>query len=152
MDILFAVLFYFFMILPSLLFLAFCFLIAWFICTKAIKSIALKILIITVIVLFSFFIVSNFSTQETDDLYVEMNHFNDNQTLIGLSPEQVEAVLGKPMYEYTNKEEEKRYLYHAGKIYKTSFFGKTYSTEYYEMMILFDIHDNVYHTYIKESS
>ena len=45
----------------------------------------------------------NIKSEKGDELYVKMKELNDNQSLIGLSLEEVVELLGKPKYEYNDK-------------------------------------------------
>lgn len=78
-----------------------------------------------------------------DKLYAEMNEINDNQTLIGLSKEQVVELLGEP----NRKEDEDVYYYDAGKITNYLFFGER---DFYDLRVVFDENDIVKGTSIKE--
>lgn len=55
----------------------------------------------------------NIKSEKGDELYVKMKELNDNQSLIGLSLEEVVELLGKPKYEYNDKKNKKRYKYYA---------------------------------------
>lgn len=123
--------------------------IIWLITTKTIGSKTLKILIIMIILLYSTIILGNFKSETPDHLYIKMKEMNDNQSLIGLSEEEVVELLGKPEYKYNNRKEEKTYVYYAGKIFKESYWGYSYSHDYYELNMFFDENDKVEHTYIK---
>ena len=80
---------------------------------------------------------------------VKMKELNDNQSLIGLSLEEVVELLGKPKYEYNDKKNKKRYKYYAGKIIKEPILGNTKTFDSYQMNVCFDENDKVERTYIK---
>ena len=75
-----------------------------------------------------------YKSAEPDKLYVKMNKINDEQSLIGLSKEQVIERLGKPY----GKEEQDVYYYDAGKITNYFFFGESDS---YTLKVFFNEND-----------
>ena len=85
-------------------------------------------------------------------MYTEIKEINDDQSLIGLSSEEVIKLLGEPKHEYSSGEDKKRYIYSAGEIFKESYWGYSYSHEYYVFYVSFDENDKVENTFIKESS
>lgn len=85
----------------------------------------------------------SYVSAKPDKIYVEMNKINDNQSLIGLSKEQVIELLGEP----NSKEDEEIYYYDAGKVTNYLFFG---GRDFYELRIIFDENDKVKATSIKE--
>lgn len=91
----------------------------------------------------------NIKSEKGDELYVKMKELNDNQSLIGLSLEEVVELLGKPKYEYNDKKNKKRYKYYAGKIIKEPILGNTKTFDSYQMNVCFDENDKVKRTYIK---
>ena len=126
--------------------------IMWTITTEKIGSKILKTLIIMVILLYGTIIIANFKTETPDNLYTEIKEMNDDQSLIGLSSEEVIKLLGEPKHEYSSGEDKKRYIYSAGEIFKESYWGYSYSHEYYVFYVSFDENDKVENTFIKESS
>ncbi len=120
--------------------------------TKLIKSNAIKILIIISILLCVYMILSNIKDERPNDLYVEMKEINDNQSLIGLSKEQVVIMLGKPVHEY-NSDDNTIYRYDAGNIGKGLFFGNKAilfdSYDGYELNVVFNENDRVKSTSIQ---
>lgn len=123
--------------------------IMWTITTEKIGSKILKTLIIMVILLYGTIIIANFKTETPDNLYTEIKEMNDDQSLIGLSSEEVIKLLGEPKHEYSSGEDKKRYIYSAGEIFKESYWGYSYSHEYYEFYVSFDENDKVENTFIK---
>lgn len=84
-----------------------------------------------------------YASAKPDEQYTEMNEINDNQSLIGLSKEQVIALLGKPR----GKEDIDVYYYDAGTITNYLFFGEM---DFYELRIIFDENNIVKATVIKQ--
>ena len=124
--------------------------IIWTITTKKIASKILKASIIIVVLLYGTIIIGNFKNEKPDNLYTQIKEINDNQSLIGLSSDEVIKLLGEPKHEYNNsRENKKEYVYYAGKIFKESYWGYSYSHEYYEFYISFDENDKVEHTLMK---
>ena len=123
--------------------------IMWTITTEKIGSKILKTLIIIVILLYGSIIIVNFKTETPDNLYTEIKEINDDQSLIGLSSEEVIKLLGEPKHEYSSGEDKKRYIYSAGEIFKESYWGYSYSHEYYVFYVSFDENDKVENTFIK---
>ena len=81
----------------------------------------LKIIVIVLIIKIIFSILSFFLKGERpDDLYRKMKNLHDNQTLIGLSKEEVIELLGQPEYE-SNWHETTFYQYDAGSLDKGLF-------------------------------
>ena len=72
-----------------------------------------------------------YASAKPDEQYTEMNEINDNQSLIGLSKEQVVELLGKPDW----AEDERTYYYDAGKVTNYLLFGLR---DAYELRIVFD--------------
>lgn len=112
-----------------------------------------KILIIIIILLFVCIILINIKSEKPSDLYRQMKQISDNQSLIGLSKEQVVTLLGEPIYEKYSREEENKYSYHAGSIGKGLFFCNKaifFDCYYgYILNIYFDERDIVEHTSIQ---
>lgn len=63
--------------------------IIWTITTKKIASKILKASIIIVVLLYGTIIIGNFKNEKPDNLYTQIKEINDNQSLIGLSSEEV---------------------------------------------------------------
>ncbi len=135
--------------IPYMIFMAIFAVIIWAIVTKKIASKGLKILIIMVALLYGVVIIGSFKTEKVDDSYIEMKEMDDNGSLIGLSSEEVIEILGEPEYKYDGKKGLKYYQYYAGKIYKESYWGYSYSTDYYDFYIDFDENDKVNNTSMK---
>lgn len=114
--------------------------------TKDLKLIT----IITIIIIFCCLISIN--REIPDELYIKMNEINNNQSLIGLSKEQVVELLGEPRYERTDSETKTLYKFFAGKIVKKSFFGGLNGQDYYELKVFFDEKGKVEYTYMKLST
>lgn len=135
--------------IPYIIFMAIFAVIIWAIVTKKIASKGLKILIIMVVLLYGVVIIGGFKTEKVDDLYIEMKEMDDNGSLIGLSSEEVIEKLGEPEYKFEGKIGSNYYEYYAGKIYKESYWGFSYSTDYYQLYIDFDENDKVKNTSMK---
>lgn len=111
-----------------------------------------KIIIIAIILLCAFIMLYNYKNETIDNLYIEMKEMVDNKSLIGLSKEEVVELLGEPRYKYTDRENKENYTYSAGKIFKEWFWGRCYSTKYYQLEMDFDERGKVEYVYIKEST
>ena len=72
-----------------------------------------------------------------------MNEINDNQSLIGLSKEQVVELLGKP----DHAEDEGTYYYDAGKVTNYLLLGLR---DFYELRVVFDENNIVISTSIRK--
>lgn len=103
--------------------------------TKKIASKTLKIIIIMVILLYAMIIMGSFKNVKPDSTYIKIKKIYDNQSLIGLTEEEVIEMLGEPEDEYNNGKE---YNYYAGKLVKESYWRYSYTTEYYELYVSFD--------------
>ncbi len=152
MDLIFSLVFFLVIYIPYIIFMGIFAMIMWTITTEKIGSKILKTLIIIVILLYGSIIIVNFKTETPDNLYTEIKEINDDQSLIGLSSEEVIKLLGEPKHEYSSGEDKKRYIYSAGEIFKESYWGYSYSHEYYVFYVSFDENDKVENTFIKESS
>ena len=111
-----------------------------------------KIIITPIILLCAFIMLYNYKNETIDNLYIEMKEMVDNKSLIGLSEEEVVELLGEPRYKYTDRENKENYTYSAGKIFKEWFWGRCYSTKYYQLEMDFDERGKVEYVYIKEST
>ena len=149
MDLIFSLIFFLVIYIPYIIFMGIFAMIMWTITTEKIGSKILKTLIIMVILLYGTIIIANFKTETPDNLYTEIKEINDDQSLIGLSSEEVIKLLGEPKHEYSSGEDKKRYIYSAGEIFKESYWGYSYSHEYYEFYVSFDENDKVENTFIK---
>lgn len=152
MDLIFSLIFFLVIYIPYIIFMGIFAMIMWTITTEKIGSKILKTLIIIVILLYGSIIIVNFKTETPDNLYTEIKEINDDQSLIGLSSEEVIKLLGEPKHKYSSGEDKKRYIYSAGEIFKESYWGYSYSHEYYVFYVSFDENDKVENTFIKESS
>lgn len=135
--------------IPYIIFMGIFAIIIWTITTKKIASKTLKTLIIIVVLLYGTVIIGGFKNEIPNNLYREIKEMDDNQSLIGLSSEEVIKLLGEPQYEYNSREDEKEYVYSAGNILKESYWGYSYSHEYYEFHVSFDENDKVEDTLMK---
>ena len=149
MDLIFSLVFFLVIYIPYIIFMGIFAMIMWTITTEKIGSKILKTLIIIVILLYGSIIIVNFKTETPDNLYTEIKEMNDDQSLIGLSSEEVIKLLGEPKHEYSSGEDKKRYIYSAGEIFKESYWGYSYSHEYYEFYVSFDENGKVEDTFIK---
>ena len=143
--------FIFYLVILALPFIAGA-IIIWLLSTKLIKSRIIKILIVIGILIGVWVILSNIKYERPDDLCKEMTEISDNQSLVGLSKEEVEQVLGKPKYEF-NDETRNLYAYYAGTLDKGSFLGNTtilFDCAYgCELRIVFDESDKVEYTSVE---
>lgn len=149
MDLIFSLIFFLVIYIPYIIFMGIFAMIMWTITTEKIGSKILKTVTIIVILLYGTIIIANFKTETPDNLYTEIKEMNDDQSLIGLSSEEVIKLLGEPKHEYSSGEDKKRYIYSAGEIFKESYWGYSYSHEYYEFYVSFDENDKVENTFIK---
>lgn len=133
--------------IPYIIFIGIFAMIVWIIITKKIASKILKTLIIIVILLYSTIIIGGFKKETPDNLYTEMKEKYDSQRFIGLSKEEIVELLGKPN-EYDK--EESQYVYFSGKVFKEWYWGKCYSTKYYQIKVFFDENDKVKSTLLEE--
>lgn len=131
--------------------------VAYFIFIKKEKKLIISIIIITIIFTVLLCFLSRLLFKERkkpDDLYLEMKEININNSLIGLSKEEVVKQLGEPMskYKYKNKES---YTYLAGHIYVGIIWGNhNISTKntLYLLSVEFDETDKVTSTSMSEST
>lgn len=112
----------------------------------------LIILIIILCILIVFTTLIHIKADKPSELYTKMKGINDSQSIIGLSKEQVEELLGKPS---KTRKSSNVYLYNAGNIFKEvnwrnrfSLWAKTY---YYVFSVKFDETDKVKSTLMEES-
>ncbi len=124
----------------------------WLISTKSIKSRIAKILLIVTVFLFVFILIFNFNDERTDYLYREMKEISDNETLIGLTKEEVVNILGEPTDKYESGQNKEVYCYNAGNLDKGIFWGNkalifdcTYGCE---LRVVFNENDVVEYTSI----
>ena len=134
--------------IPYIIFIGIFAIIIWTITTKKIASKTLKTIIIMVVLLYGTIIIGGFKSETPDNTYARIKEINDSQSLIGLSSEEVINLLGEPEDEY-NSGENKQYVYSAGNIFKESYWGFSYSHDYYEFRISFDENDKVENTSMK---
>lgn len=80
-------------------------------------------------------------SEKPDKIYTEMQEINDSKELIGLSKEEVIALLGEPMESSTDS----MYVYDAGTLTNYLFLGER---EFYDFFIFFDKNDKVKSTKI----
>lgn len=116
--------------------------------TKSIKSKGLKTLIIISIVFCVCMTVINIKEERPSEQYIKMQKIDNDNSLIGLSKEEVIALLGEPSYaKHIEKDGKEFYRYHAGSIDKGLFLGKKsllFDCSYgYVLNVYFDEHDKV---------
>lgn len=138
--------------IPYIVFMGIFVIIIRIITTKKIASKVLKALIIIVILLYATVIIGSFKSETPDNIYTKIKEMNDNQSLVGLSKEEVVLLLGEPRYKYTDNGNKENYTYSAGTILKKWVWGQCYSTKYYQLKIMFDESGKVKYDYIKEST
>ena len=80
-------------------------------------------------------------SEKPDKVYTEMQEINDSKELIGLSKEEVIALLGEPMESSTDS----MYVYDAGTLTNYLFLGER---EFYDFFVFFDKNDKVKSTKI----
>lgn len=112
------------------------------------KNKIFKFFIYTIIVILCVFIfrylgysVMLYLSEKPDKVYTEMQEINDSKELIGLSKEEVIALLGEPMESSTDS----MYVYDAGTLTNYLFLGER---EFYDFFIFFDKNDKVKSTKI----
>lgn len=104
--------------------------------TNLIKSKKMKILIVVVILLCVCIILINIKKEKPSDLYLEMSEINDSRKLIGLSEEEVVALLGEPKSKY-NEDSDTIFRYNAGNIGKGLYlFNKAIFFDSYDGYVL----------------
>ena len=135
--------------IPYIIFMGIFAIIIWTITTKKIASKTLKVLIIMVVLLYGTIIIGGFKSETPNDLYTEIKEMDDNQSLIGLSSEEVIKILGKPEAEHNSEGNRKQYVYSAGNVFKESYWGYSYSHDYYKFYVSFDENDKVENTSMK---
>lgn len=136
-----------------------CLYIASYICMKKEKKFIISRIIITVIsiVLICFLGGILFKERERpDDQYMKMKEIYANDSLIGLSKEEVVNKLGKPMktYYYKNTDEES-YTYNAGAIHIGIIWGKCniFTTRHgYHFTVYFDKEEKAKSTHMREDT
>lgn len=149
MSLIFCIILILTIFIPYMIFVAIFAVLIWAITTKKIASKALKTLIIIVVLLYGTIIIGSFKTETPDNLYIKIKEMNDSKSLIGLNSEEVIKLLGKPEDEYNSRDNEKNYVYYAGEILKKSYWGYSYTHEYYKINISFDENDKVEDTVMK---
>ena len=91
--------------------------------------------------------------QNPDNLYLEMEQYDDNNSLIGLSKEKVAILLGEPDGTTEYKGNTLYYTYNAGILYEGVIWGKynIFTTKhYYDLLIEFDEDGKVESTSMRE--
>ena len=88
--------------MPYIIILTLVGLIIWLITTKLIKNKVFKTLIIISILFCGVIILVNFKDEKPDDLCKEMTEISNNKSLVGLSKEEVEELLGEPKYKFND--------------------------------------------------
>lgn len=111
-------------------------------------------IILAIIIGFSIYIIASEVTsgkKQLDEQYIEMHEIDINNSLLGLSEEEIVELLGKPVKIYTYNDKE--YMYNAGHIYEGLIFGHRnfWTTKHnYVLYISFDETDKVKSTTIQE--
>ena len=112
------------------------------------KNKIFKFFIYTIIVILCVFIfrylgysVMLYLSEKPDKIYTEMQEIYDSKENIGLSKEEVIALLGEPMESSTDS----MYVYDAGTLTNYLFLGER---EFYDFFIFFDKNDKVKSTKI----
>ena len=112
------------------------------------KNKIFKFFIYTIIIILCVFIfrylgysVMLYLSEKPDKVYTEMQEINDSKELIGLSKEEVIALLGEPMESSTDS----MYVYDAGTLTNYLFLGER---EFYDFFIFFEKNDKVKSTKI----
>ena len=114
------------------------FAIKWIIKTTSISK-KFKIILLVIISICVCIVLSNYRNETIDEKYIKLNEIVNNESLIGLSEDEVVELLGKPGYIDTDPRQGFTfYEYGAGTIYEEWFWGKCYKTKYYRLTILFD--------------
>ncbi len=110
-----------------------------------------KIFIYSIIIIVSIIVCTNlgypimqYLSEKPDKVYAEMKEINDSEQLIGLSKEQVIALLGKPRGEI----DKNVYYYDAGKVTDYLFFG---ARDFFELIVTFDENNKVKYTSLKKA-
>ena len=138
--------------MPYIIILTLVGLIIWLITTKLIKNKVFKTLIIISILFCGVIILVNFKDEKPDDLCKEMTEISNNKSLVGLSKEEVEELLGEPKYKF-NDETGNLYAYNAGSLTKgIIFMNKTLVLDCIygcELRIVFDEDDKVEYSSIQ---
>lgn len=119
---------------------------------KNIKSISIIIIVIFFCVLIYVVKIGTNNKEIPNDIYIKMSEINDNETLIGLSKEEVIKLLGEPIDKFVDEHHLKNHTYYtyvAGHTFKL-FLGNAYGKKYYALKVLFDENGIVKCTYIKE--
>lgn len=113
---------------------------------RNIKIISITLISLLVIFGLNYFVNYSLSNERPDELYKKMKEISDNQSLIGLSKEEVKELLGEPIYKFDNETGDV-YSYNAGRIdtglfvrNTAIFFGCTYICE---LRMSFDENDKV---------
>ncbi len=116
----------------------FVFVIRWIIKTTSISK-TFKIILIIIISVCVCIMLINYRSETIDEKYIKINEIVNNESLIGLSEEEVVELLGEPGDKFTdNRLGFTFYEYGAGTIFEEWFWGKCYQTKYYRLTILFD--------------
>ena len=127
-----------------------CLYIVSFIYMKKEKRFIIFTILITITVAVLVYFVGGFIFKErekADDLYLELYEINTNNSLVGLSKEEVVERLGEPIkiHQYSNEDKE-TYMYKGGNIYVGIIWGgyNIFTTRtYYEFYVDFDENDKV---------
>ncbi len=118
------------------------------------KKIKWVCIILVIIIGFSLYIIANEITsgkEQPDEQYIKMYEIDINNSLVGLSKEEVIEQLGEPVEIYTYSD--KVYMYNAGHIYEGLIFGhRNFWTEKhnYVLYITFEETEKVKSTRIQE--
>lgn len=116
----------------------FVFTIKWIIKTTSISK-TFKIILLVIISICVCIMLSNYRNETIDEKYIKINEIVNNESLIGLSEDEVVELLGEPGYKFTDDRQGFTfYEYGAGTIFEEWFWGRCYQTKYYRLTILFD--------------
>lgn len=118
-------------------------------------SIEVKTVIYTLTVVFCVFAslaLYFWQFKKPDERYTQMQEIQDSHSLIGLSQEEVVAVMGEPRSKYNTKENKVVYIYNAGKVRIEWALGNCYTTNYYAFNIFFDYNDKVEQTEMEKKT
>ena len=89
--------------------------------TKAIKSNVLKVVMIIVFLFGVCVTFANIKDERPNDLCAKVRKIDNNESLIGLPKEEVDKLLGEPIYEYKSRDNKREYRYGAGEVSKGIF-------------------------------
>lgn len=121
-----------------------CLYIAIYIGMRKNKKFIILMIITAIIIAILMLFIGNFlfkERQNPNDLYLEMEQYDDNNSLIALSKEEVVELLGEPYDSTEYNDNTVYYTYNAGILYEGVIWGKhnIFTTKrYYDFLIKFD--------------